>query len=40
MPRTGSGYAQARAADDWRAVYRWATGPAWEPPVYGLCADD
>jgi hypothetical protein len=28
-------------AADWLAVYRWAYGyDSWEPPVYGLCADD
>lgn len=26
---------------DWLQVYRWAYGyDSWEPPVYGLCADD
>jgi hypothetical protein len=26
---------------DWLAVYRWAYDiDTWEPPVYGLCADD
>ncbi|MCW2895674.1 MAG: sle1 [Actinomycetia bacterium] len=25
---------------DWEKVYRHYKGPYWEPPVYGLCADD
>ncbi|MHA4819464.1 hypothetical protein ACXZ65_34505 [Streptomyces aculeolatus] len=25
---------------DWLDVYRRCRGPQWEPPVYGICADD